>query len=113
MGTRAANGLPVIIVALPPEIDATNARQAYDKLNWALASGASGASVVVADLTATRFCDSAGIRCMLMAHNRAVAVGAQLRLAVSPGGPVAQAVELMGVDQLLAVYANTSDATAG
>jgi anti-sigma B factor antagonist len=110
MGTRAANGPPVIIVAFPPEIDATNAGQAYDKLTWALESGA---SVVVADLTATRFCDSAGIRCMLMAHTRAVAIGAQLRLAVSPRGPVAQAVELMGVGQLLAVYANANDATAG
>jgi anti-sigma B factor antagonist len=110
MGTRAVNGPPVIIVAFPPEIDATSAGRAYDKLSWALASGA---SVVVADLTATRFCDSAGIRCMLMAHNRAVGIGAQLRLAVSPGGPVAQAVELMGVGQLLAVYATANDATAG
>jgi anti-sigma B factor antagonist len=110
MDTRAANGPPVIIVALPPEIDATNAKQAYDKLKWALASDA---SVVVADLTATRFCDSTGIRRIFMAHDHAVAVGAQLRLAVSPGGPVANALELLGAGQLLAVYASTIDATAG
>lgn len=108
MGSRAASGPPVI-VTLPPEVDAANAEQACGILYEAVASGA---AVVIVDLTATTFCDSAGIHQILMAHQRAVAVGAQLRMAVSPGGSVARVVDLLGIGQLLAVYANTGDAAA-
>lgn len=109
MGGIAANGPPAI-VALPPEIDCVNAGQAYAKLRAAFTAGA---AVVVADLTATTFCDSAGIQHLLMAHNDAATAGAQLRLAISPGGSVARVVQLLGVDQLVAVYATTDDAAAG
>lgn len=108
MGSRAASGPPVI-VALPPEVDMANAEQACGSLYEAVASGA---AVVIADLTATTFCDSAGIHHILMAHQRAVAAGAQLRMAVSPGGSVARVVELLGIGQLIEVYANTGDAAA-
>jgi anti-anti-sigma regulatory factor len=59
MGSRPVGG--PVIVALPPEIDAANAEQACEKLYEAFASGA---AVVIADLTATTFCDSSGIQQM-------------------------------------------------
>jgi hypothetical protein len=47
MGAHAADGAPVI-VALPAEIDLTNVDRVYDLLDAAVASGA---PVIVADLT--------------------------------------------------------------
>jgi len=107
MGPRPIGG--PVIVTLPPEIDAGNAEQACEKLYEAFAAGA---AVVIADLTATTFCDSSGIQQMMMAHAHAVSAGAQLRLAISPSGAVARVVELMGIGKALDIYANTDDAAA-
>lgn len=109
MGIHAASGSPVI-VTLPAEIDTTNADQVYDQLHTALASCA---AVVIADLTATTFCDSRGINRIIAARNHTVADSTQIRLAVSPGGTVARVLGLLGVDQLLTVYASVGDAADG
>lgn len=45
------------IVRLPERIDKTNADSVYEQLRFACAPGLT----VVADFTATRFCDSTGI----------------------------------------------------
>lgn len=63
----ADNGAPVI-VALPAEIDITNAGQVYDRLSAALASGA---PLIIADLTVTAVCDAAGVRRRASAGNPA------------------------------------------
>jgi anti-sigma B factor antagonist len=107
MGHRPVGG--PVIVAFPPEIDDANAEQACGQLYEAFASGA---TVVIADLTATTFCDSSGIQQLMRAHAHAMSVGAQLRVGVSPNGAVARVVELMGVGEALHVYANTDDAAA-
>src|ERR1700678_595773 len=98
-----AGSSPAVIVTLPAEIDTTNAEQVHDLLCAAVADGA---AVVVADLTATTFCDSRGINCIITARNDALASGCQLRLAVSPGGAVARPLELLGVSAVMAVYPN-------
>jgi anti-anti-sigma factor len=77
MGAHAADGAPVI-VALPAEIDLTNVDRVYDLLDAAVASGA---PVIVADLTGTTFCDSEGMQRLIMIHKRAACRDAQLRLA--------------------------------
>jgi anti-sigma B factor antagonist len=110
VGDIAAQGSGAVIVTLPAEIDVTTAGQAYDRLDAAFASGA---AVVVADLTATIFCDCGGISSLVRAHNRAVAGGAVLRLAVSPDGSVARVLQITGVDHVLAVYASTQAAILG
>jgi anti-anti-sigma factor len=69
---------------MPGEIDVTNAAEALTLITAALEPGV---TVVIADLTATRFCDSAGLQHLLRAH-RGAAAGAQLRLAIPPDGPV-------------------------
>ncbi len=69
MSKPLADDTPVI-VALPAEIDLSNADQVYDQLYAALVSGA---PVVIADFTGTRFCDCAFLnRCSGPATRRRV-----------------------------------------
>lgn len=69
-----------VVVTLPREIDMTNACQVSQRLCAALAAGA---PIVVADMTATRFCDSMGLRALVLAHEQASASSAELRVAAS------------------------------
>lgn len=82
-----------IIVALPAEIDIDNADHAYDQLYAAFAAGA---PMVIADFTATTFCDTASLRRLVAVQRRAVARNAQLRLAAPPGNPVRHVLEITG-----------------
>jgi hypothetical protein len=45
-------------------------------------------------------------------QRQAAADGAQLRLAISPGGPVQRVFDLMALDRLLPVYTSRAQATA-
>lgn len=69
--------------------------------------------MVVADLTATTFCDSAGVRHLLLADERARAGQVELRLAVSSAGSVQRVLGLTGVDRVLAVYRTLDAAITG
>lgn len=105
-GIPATSG-PPIVITLPAEIDVTNADQVYDQLR---ASFAAGAATVIADLTATTFCDSRGIDRIITAWSNAEAGGCQLRLAVSPGGEVANLMELLGIGEALTLYPSVCEA---
>ena len=102
-------GSRAVIVALPAEVDLSNADQVYDRLVAALASGA---AVVIADFTGTRFCDCACLNCLLRVHNQAAGHNAQLRLVIPPGAPVRDVVKLLGLHQQLPVYASIDAAQA-
>jgi anti-anti-sigma factor len=102
-------GSTPVIVALPAEIDLSNAEQVHDQLFAALVSGA---AVVIADFTGTRFCDCACLNRLLRVHNQAAGRNAQLRLVIPPGAPMREVVELLGLDQQLPVYANIDAAKA-
>jgi len=108
MHDQIVRRMPAIVV-LPGEIDVSNAQRVFDQLSSVFAAGA---TVVVADLTATVFCDSTGLRTLLKVQRQAAATGAQLRLAISPGGPVQRVVDLMAFDSLLPVYTSRAQATA-
>lgn len=88
------------IVALPAEVDITNAAQAGDDLGAALSSGA---TVVIADMTPTDFCDSSGIRHLLIANDHAVASNAELRLVITSPA-VLRVLRVTGVDRMLRIY---------
>ena len=105
-GLPAVSGPPVV-VTLPAEIDTTNADQVYDQLR---APFAAGAAIVIADLTATTFCDSRGIDRMITVWGNAEAVGCQLRLAASPGGAVAALLELLGIGEMLTIFPSVDEA---
>jgi len=88
------------VVRLPAEIDATNAYRIGEELGSAFAPGV---ATVVADMTATTFCDSSGAKELLLAHNKAAADGIELRI-VMPSADVRRLFELTGLDQVLAIY---------
>ena len=88
-----------VIVPLPEEIDISNAAGVADELTSAVSRN----RVVVIDMSATRFCDCAGVRAIVRAHNRATGSGAELRLVVT-AAPVRRIFGLIGVDRLLDLY---------
>ncbi len=96
-------------VRLPAEIDTTNADQVAEQL---VTAAAQGAAVIVADLTGTRFCDSAGVRALLLARTKLAAGNAELRLAAPEDGAVRRVLALLGVDQLLPLYPTAEAALA-
>jgi anti-anti-sigma factor len=94
-----------LVVALPEQIDATNAGRVADKLTSAISQG----GTVIADMSATTFCDCAGARAVVQAHKRAAASHAQLRVVVTTA-QVRRLFDLLGVDRLLDIYSRPDDA---
>jgi anti-sigma B factor antagonist len=97
-----------VVVVLPAEIDIANADQVEDQLAAACAPGVA----VIADLSATTFCDSSGARALLTAHQRASAAGGELRAAI-PAAPVRRAMSLLALDTILHIYPGLDEALAG
>jgi anti-sigma B factor antagonist len=106
MNDRAAQITPVVVV-LPVEIDVTNSEQVHDQLVAALAPGV---DVVIADMTATSFCDSSGVHAVVFANEAAVARGVRLRLAVSKDGSVPRVLQLIGAGRVLSIYPSLAEA---
>jgi anti-anti-sigma factor len=100
--------LPAVVIALPAEIDMANADRVGQQLGSAFTPGV---RTVIADMTATRFCDSSGINVLVRAHRQAAANGTELRLAV-PSTAVLRTLTLLGLDQLLLIYPSLSQALA-
>ena len=98
--------VPAVVVALPAEIDMANAGGVSEQLGSALTPGI---KTVIADMTATTFCDSSGISMLVQAHKQAAANGTQLRLVVR-SSPVLRALRLVRMDQLLPIYPSLSQA---
>jgi anti-sigma B factor antagonist len=88
------------IIALPPEIDITNADRVGAELRAAFRPGV---AVVIADLTPTTFCDSAAARNLLLAHDKASESHAELRLAI-PSAAVLRTLQILGLDRILRIY---------
>jgi anti-sigma B factor antagonist len=96
------------VVGLPGEIDMTIADGARQALLSVLDQGARG---LVVDMTATTFCDSAGITALVRATRRATANGATMRLAAT-AQPVLRVLSLVGIDRLIDVYPSVDAARA-
>jgi anti-sigma B factor antagonist len=99
---------PVVVVRLPAEIDLINAEDIGQQLRSAFTRGA---AVVIADLTSTVFCDSAGARQLVLSHNYADFCDAQIRFVI-PGRNVLRVLALTGIDQLLSVYPSLNAAVS-
>ena len=108
MSDNAAQVTPVV-VELPAEIDVTNSEQVYQQLVAALTPDI---NTVVADMTATIFCDSSGVHAIMHAYETAGARDIRLRLAVSPGTSVRRVLQLIGVGRLIPVYPTLEQALA-
>ena len=96
------------IVILPVEIDLANAELVRQDL---LSVVTQGATRVIADMTATTFCDSAGIAVLVRVVQRATARGSGLRLAASAPA-VTRVLALTGIDKLIGVYPSVAAALA-
>jgi anti-anti-sigma factor len=96
------------LVALPERIDVSNAGQIRDEL---LAVINRGAEALIADLTATTFCDHAGADAVARAYQRAAAIRTQLRLVVTSGA-VLQMLGMSGAGRLVPVYPSVPAALA-
>jgi anti-sigma B factor antagonist len=100
--------LPAVVIALPAEIDMANAGGVGQQLGSAADPGV---RTVIADMTATTFCDSSGISMLVRAHKLAAANGTELRLVV-PAAAVLRSLTLVSIDQLLPIYPSLSMALA-
>ena len=96
------------MVAVPGELDLTIADGLRDVLLGALNAGALG---LVVDMTATTFCDSAGITALTRAVRRAAATDAAMRLALT-SSPVLRVLNLVGIDRLIDIYPDVTAALA-
>jgi anti-sigma B factor antagonist len=96
------------VVKLPTEIDITVADDAREALLSVLNQGAAG---LVVDMTATTFCDSAGITALGRAARRAAATGAMMRLAVA-SQPVLRVFALVGIDRVIDIHPTVEEARA-
>jgi anti-sigma B factor antagonist len=94
------------ITQLPSEIDIAS----YGTAEAGLLAAVSAPGLVIADMTGTAICDSAGMRMLLTAHKRARSSGATLRVAVTPGTSVARVMAILGVNRILSVYDSVEDA---
>src|SRR5260370_3940237 len=101
--------LPEVVIALTAKIDMASAGRAGEQLGTALTPGI---KTVIADMTATTFCDSSGISMLVRARKQAAANRTELRLVV-PSTAVRRVFELVRMDDLLPVYPSLSQALAG
>jgi anti-sigma B factor antagonist len=98
----------VAILKLPAEVDISNAGQVREDLAEVVAQDA---SLVIADMSATTFCDSAGVTTLVRAAREANASGTGLRVAASAPA-VTRVLAITGVDQLIDVYPSAAAAMA-
>ena len=83
-----------------------NADQIGRQLDAALAPGV---ATVIADMTATRFCDTSGVRMLVLAHKGAAAQNAELRVVI-PSANVLRVLAITKVDRALRIYPSLQDA---
>jgi anti-sigma B factor antagonist len=90
----------VAVVTLPAEIDVTNADLVREDLLSVLNQGA---ALLVADLSKTEFCDSAGVSALVRTRQRAEASASGFRLAVNTPA-VRRVLSITGVERLLDIF---------
>ena len=97
------------IVTMPDEIDLTNSVD-LDRQLAAVVS--QSPQTITVDLTATTFCDSAGISVLARAHQLATANGGELRIVLGHS-PVARILKLIGLDQIVSIYPDVQHSLDG
>jgi anti-sigma B factor antagonist len=95
-------------VTLPAEIDIANADTVRDRL---LAALGQDPAVLIADMSSTTFCDSAGVRTLVQVSQRTKAARTPFRVVVTARG-VLRVLAISGADQLMDIYSDVAAATA-
>ncbi len=99
----------VAVVTLPVEMDVTNAETAREEL---LAVINRGAILLVADMSKTSFCDSAGVSALVHAFRQAAASASAMRLVVNTPA-VQRVLSITGVDRLVDIFPSVAASLAG
>ena len=68
-----------------------------------------GGHATVVDMTGTRFCDSAGVRVLVRAHEQALAKGGELVLVI-PASAVLRVFALTGIARVIPHFADLNQA---
>lgn len=98
----------VAVVTLPAEMDVTNSDMVREDL---LSVMNQGAVLLIADMSKTNFCDSAGVTALVRTFRRASASENTLRLVVS--APAVQRVlSITGVDRLVDIFPSVAASLA-
>lgn len=97
------------VITAPPEIDVSNAGELREAMLGAIGEGA---GALVADLSETTFCDSAGITALAAAHRWAADVNCELRVVVGAVA-VRRIVTITGLHRLIPVYGCLDEALTG
>lgn len=103
---EVVGGVPV--VAVPEEIDITNAAGLRAAL---LEAAARGTGTLVIDMSGTQFCDSAGLNVLVRAHKRAQADGGEVLLVLG-GAAVLRILAVTGIDRLIPSFPSLDEALA-
>ena len=96
------------VVSLPAEIDITNADRVREDLLSVLNQGA---VLLIADLSRTTFCDSAGVGAVARSFRRAEASQSDMRLVVGTLA-VQRVLALTGIDRLVDIYPSVAASLA-
>src|SRR5215471_6493239 len=100
---KITDGVPVITA--PAEIDLATAGQ----LRLALMRAATGGhTTIVVDMTRTRFCDSTGLQ--VLAHQRALTDGGELRLAIPADGAAFRIFTITSLDRVIPRFDSLAEA---
>jgi anti-anti-sigma factor len=91
---------------MPEEIDMANSGPIQQGLLSALRQRP---AALVVDMTPTTFCDSAGVRAIMLTQRQAAAANCHLRLVISSPG-VRRVFSLSGADQLAEVHSALASA---
>jgi anti-anti-sigma factor len=115
MAVLSEESLPVeqyddrVVITLPDEIDLTYSPSIRETLRAVIRRQP---AVIVADMTATTFCDSNAMHAIATTHRQAVAAGADLRLVIGHPG-VRRLFALSGFDTVISIYPNLPAALSG
>jgi anti-sigma B factor antagonist len=96
------------VITMPEEIDMSNGAEIQDGL---LAAIGQHPQVLIVDMTSTTFCDSAGVRAIMLSHRQASADGSELRLVIgSPG--VHRVFSIIGAGEIVQIHPDLTSALA-
>lgn len=98
----------VAVVTLPAEMDVTNSDMVREDL---LSVMNQGAVLLIADMSKTNFCDSAGVTALVRTFRRASASENTLRLVVSTPA-VQRVLSITGVDRLVDIFPSVAASLA-
>jgi anti-sigma B factor antagonist len=99
----------VAVVTLPEEIDVTNAEMVREEL---LSVMNQGAVLLIADMSKTNFCDSAGVSALVRVFRRASSSASAMRMVVSTPA-VQRVLSITGVDRLVDIFPSVAASLAG